>query len=404
MALKVVVADKLPEEAVRRMEDEGYEVLYEPAVKEGPLTEILERELPEVLIVRSTKVTGDMIRADSQLHLIIRAGAGYNTIDVDTASALSVYVANCPGKNAAAVAELTLGLIAALDRRIPDNVIDLREGRWNKQEYSKAEGLYGKTLGIVGTGTIGREVIRRAEGFGMKVIAYSRSLTGEDADSLGIGRRETPLEVAKDADIVSVHLAATAETRGLINREFFAAMKEGAYFINTSRADIVDEEALVEAVEGKRIRAGLDVMADEPSGKSGEFAGRIKDVPGIYCTHHIGASTDQAQRAVADEAIAVLTTYASTGKVKNCVNLSERTPAKYLLSVRHHNRVGVLSDVLRIIREADINVESMENLIFSGAEGACANIQIDDALPEEALERLKEGNAEIYSVHEAPIE
>ena len=403
MALKVVAADKLPEQAVRRMEKEGYDVIYEPGVKEDSLTDLLRRELPEVLIVRSTKVTGEMIRADSQLHLIIRAGAGYNTIDVDTASAYSVYVANCPGKNAAAVAELTLGLITGIDRRIPDNVIDLREGRWNKQEYSKAEGLYGKTLGVIGTGTIGREVIQRAKGFGMKIIAYSRSLSGEEAETMGIGYRSTPVEVAADSDIVSIHLALTPETRGLADKDFFAAMKDGAYFINTSRADIVDEEALIEAVGTKGIRAGLDVMSDEPSGKSGDFTGRIKEVTGIYCTHHIGASTEQAQRAVADEAIAILTTYASTGKVKNCVNLSVRTPAKYLLSVRHHNRVGVLSDVLRIIREADINVESMENLIFSGAEGACANIQIDDALPEEALKKLKNDNAEIYSIHEAPI-
>ena len=403
MALKVVAADKLPDQAVRRMEEEGYDVIYEPGVKEDSLTDLLRRELPEALIVRSTKVTGEMIRADSQLHLIIRAGAGYNTIDVDTASAYSVYVANCPGKNAAAVAELTLGLITGIDRRIPDNVIDLREGRWNKQEYSKAEGLYGKTLGVIGTGTIGREVIQRAKGFGMKIIAYSRSLSGEEAETMGIGYRSTPVEVAADSDIVSIHLALTPETRGLADKDFFAAMKDGAYFINTSRADIVDEEALIEAVGTKGIRAGLDVMSDEPSGKSGDFTGRIKEVTGIYCTHHIGASTEQAQRAVADEAIAILTTYASTGKVKNCVNLSVRTPAKYLLSVRHHNRVGVLSDVLRIIREADINVESMENLIFSGAEGACANIQIDDALPEEALKKLKNDNAEIYSIHEAPI-
>jgi len=404
MSLKVVAADKFPDQAVRRMEEEGYEVIYEPAAKEETLTELLEREKPEVLIVRSTKVTGEMIRADSELHLIIRAGAGYNTIDVDTASALSVYVANCPGKNAAAVAELTLGLITGIDRRIPDNVIDLRRGRWNKQEYSKADGLYGKTLGIIGTGTIGREVIHRAKGFGFKIIAYSRSLNREEAEAMGIGFRATPLEVAADADIVSVHLASTRDTKGLVDKEFFSSMKEGAYFINTSRADIVDEEALIEAVEAKGIRAGLDVMANEPSGKSGDFTGTIKDVPGIYCTHHIGASTNQAQNAVADEAITILSTYASTGKVRNCVNLSERTPAKYLLSVRHHNRVGVLSDVLRIVREADINVESMENLIFSGAEGACANIQIDDALPEEALQRLKDENAEIYSVHEAPIE
>jgi D-3-phosphoglycerate dehydrogenase / 2-oxoglutarate reductase len=402
--MKVLIADKLPEGSIAALKERGYSLIYDQTLKEEALCAALSTEKPEVVIVRSTKVSGEMIKADPNLHLVIRAGAGFNTIDVDTASQLSVYVANCPGKNAVAVAELAMGLILSLDRSIPDNVIDLRQGKWNKQVYSKADGIFGKTIGIIGVGTIGREVISRAQAFGLHVIGWSRSLTKEKAESLGVGFCGNPVEVAKSADIISVHLAMTTETKQLISREFFQNMKDGAFFINTSRAAVVDETALLEAVQSKNIRAGLDVIDNEPAGKSGEFTGEIKDYPGIYCTHHIGASTKQAQQAVADEVIDILDVFSTTGKVKNCVNLLEKTPAKYVLSVRHRNRVGVLSDVLRIIREADINVESMENIIFRGVEGACANIQIDDDLSEDALKRIEKGNDDIHSVSITSIE
>src|SRR5436305_13758192 len=126
------------------------------------------------------------------LKLIVRAGAGYNTIDVAAASRRGVYVSNCPGKNSVAVAELAFALILALDRRIADNVIQLREGKWNKKEFSRARGLLGRTLGLVGTGQIGQEVIARARAFGMRVVAWSRSLTEELATELGVERRDSP--------------------------------------------------------------------------------------------------------------------------------------------------------------------------------------------------------------------
>ena len=178
------------------------------------------------------------------LKLVVRAGAGYNTIDVAAASRRGIYVSNCPGKNSIAVAELAFGLILALDRRIADNVISLRQGQWNKTEYSKARGLYGRTLGLIGVGRIGREMIPRAKGFSMPVVAWSRSLTPAEARELGVEYAASPVEVARRADIVSVHLASNAETRGRIDAEFFEAMRQGAYFINTSRAELVDPVAL----------------------------------------------------------------------------------------------------------------------------------------------------------------
>jgi D-3-phosphoglycerate dehydrogenase len=398
MSVKILVADKLPNEAIDRLEDLHCSVVYDAGLKNQELLEALREEQPQILIVRSTQVTADMIEANPYLGLIIRAGAGYNTIDVKTASDRSVYVANCPGKNAIAVAELAFGLILSLDRRIPDNVIELRQGNWNKKEYSKAEGIYGKTLGVIGTGKIGQEVIYRALCFGMNVIAWSRSLTEEKAAKMGVESCNTARDVASRADIVTVHLALTEETRGFIDSKFFGSMKEGAFFINTSRAEVVDEEAMLDAVEKNHIKAGLDVFTGEPEGKTGGFTNPLKDQINLYGTHHIGASTQQAQLAVANEAVDIVKKFLNTKQVKNCVNLLEQTPAKYVVSVHHRNRVGVLANVLRIIRDTGINVERMDNTIFQGGEGACANIQIDDELTEKSMQELENASEDVYSV------
>src|SRR5262249_27711622 len=150
------------------------------------------------------------------------------------------------------------GLILALDRRVVENAADLKRGVWNKKEYSKASGLFGRTLGLIGVGGIGKEMLLRARAFGMPVVAWSRSLTPEKAYNLGIDRRDTPAAVARDADIVSVHIAAKPETKKLIDEAFFAAMKPGAFFVNTSRAEVVDQAALARAVAEKGLRAALD--------------------------------------------------------------------------------------------------------------------------------------------------
>jgi D-3-phosphoglycerate dehydrogenase len=398
MSVKVLIADKLPDEAIESLDGLDCSVVYDQGLKDDELVEAMKEEQPQIIIVRSTKINREMIEATESLGLIIRAGAGYNTIDVQAASERSVYVANCPGKNAVAVAELAMGLLLSIDRRIPDNVAELREGKWNKKEYSKAEGILGKTLGIIGTGKIGQEVISRARAFGMPVIAWSRSLTPERAEEMGVAFCKSPLDVASQADVVTVHLAMTPETKDFIDEKFFSAMKEGAIFLNTSRAEVVDETALVKAVDSKGIRAGLDVFTGEPGSKTGEFTNVLKDKPGVYGTHHIGASTNQAQLAVADEAVNIVREYLNSGQVRNCVNLLEKTPAKYVVSVRHRNRVGVLANVLRVIRDTGINVESMENIIFQGAEGACANIQIDSGLSKEAQEELVASSPDIYAV------
>ncbi|MGD0619751.1 MAG: 3-phosphoglycerate dehydrogenase family protein [Bryobacteraceae bacterium] len=396
-SMRVLIADKFEQSGIAALKAAGCEVLSQPGLKDDALAQEVARFRPDVLVVRSTKVSEAVLSAGA-LKLVVRAGAGYNTIDVAAASRRGIYVSNCPGKNSIAVAELAFGLILSLDRRIPDNVASLREGHWNKAEYSKARGLFGRTLGLIGVGQIGREMIPRAHGFGMPVAAWSRSLTPERASQLGVEFKLSLLDVAASADIVSVHLALTTETRGLIGKSFFDAMRPGGFFINTSRAEVVDADALADAVRSKGIRAGLDVFANEPAGGTGDFADEIVKLSGVYGTQHIGASTDQAQEAIASETVRIVRTFKETGKVPNVVNLAKSTPATCALVVRHRDRPGVLASVLDVISTARINVQEMENIVFEGAEAAVARIHLESEPSAEILERMRRANADILEV------
>lgn len=395
--MRVLIADKFEQSGREGLAAIGCEVSFQPEVKDATLVAAIDELRPDALVVRSTRVTEEMLAAGA-LKLVVRAGAGYNTIDVAAASRRGIYVSNCPGKNSVAVAELAFALILALDRRIADNVVELRAGQWNKKEFSKARGLYGRTLGLVGVGKIGQEMIPRARAFGMPVVAWSRSLTPERARALGVEYQETPQDVARAADIVSVHLALKPETRSVINADFFQAMRDGAYFINTSRGEVVEQEALTRALRERGLRAGLDVFAAEPATATGEFTDEIAREPNLYGTHHIGASTDQAQEAIAAETVRIIQTFKETGRVPNVVNLAERTPATHRLVVRHCDRPGVLAHVLDAIRQAHINVQEMENIIFAGSEAAVARINLEAAPPRGVLERLQAENADIIEV------
>jgi D-3-phosphoglycerate dehydrogenase len=395
--MKVLIADKFEQSGRDRLAAIGCEVSQQPDLKDEALVEAIRQLGPDVLVVRSTKVTEAMLGAGA-LKLVVRAGAGYNTIDVAAASRGGIYVSNCPGKNSIAVAELAFALILALDRRIADNVIALRRGQWNKKEFSKARGLFGRTLGLIGTGQIGQEMIPRARAFGMRTVAWSRSLTLERASALGVERLDSPQAVASASDVVSVHLALKPETRSLVGADVFNSMKEGAIFINTSRGEVVDQAALVHAMQTRGIRAGLDVFASEPTSATGEFTDEIAKEANLYGTHHIGASTDQAQEAIAAETVRIIQSFKETGRVPNVVNLAERTPATHTLVVRHQDRPGVLAHVLDAIRNANINVQEMENIIFEGSEAAVARINLEAAPPSETLERLRAENPDIIEL------
>jgi D-3-phosphoglycerate dehydrogenase len=396
--MRILIADEFEPSGREQLDALGCEVRFAPKLKDDALVAEVESYRPDVLVVRSTKVP-EAVLAAGALKLVVRAGAGYNTIDVAAASRRGIYVSNCPGKNSVAVAELAFGLILALDRQIADNVIALREGRWNKSGFSKARGLLGRTLGLIGVGQIGREMIPRARAFGLPVAAWSRSLTPDAARVLGVEYKASPAEVAAAADIVSVHVALNQQTKGMLNAEWIAVLRPAAYFINTSRAEVVDQEALARAVTEKGIRVGLDVFAKEPAGGAGEFADEIVKLNGVYGTHHIGASTEQAQEAIAAETVRIIRTFLQTGKVPNVVNLARTTPATCALVVRHLDRPGVLAAVLDSVRAAGINVQEMENIIFEGAEAAVARIHLDTVPDEDVLGRIRRSNPHILEAN-----
>jgi D-3-phosphoglycerate dehydrogenase len=395
--MKVLVADKFEDSGRRGLAEAGFDVLYQPDAKDDVLTEAVRSSGAEVLVVRSTRVTRPMLEA-GHLSLVVRAGAGYNTIDVEAASERGISVANCPGKNSIAVAELAFGLILALDRRIPENTWDLEHGVWNKKEYARARGLYGRTLGLIGVGGIGREMIPRARAFGMPVVAWSRSLTDDRARQLGIEGMDSIFQVAAAADVVSVHVALKPDTTELIGEDFFAAMRPGAFFVNTSRAEVVDHAALELAVRERGIRAGLDVFQGEPSGGAGSVEAPIFQLPGVVGTHHIGASTDQAQEAIAAETVRIVREYKETGRAPNVVNLAKKSPATHLLVVRHCDRVGVLAAVFDRIKQAGINVQETENVVFDGAKAAVARIHLNQAPSAEVLREIEDSTSDILEV------
>ena len=387
--MKVLIADKLSEKTVSALKELGAEVTVN--------TDLTAEQLPqgigdsEILIVRSKKVNAATINAASALSLIIRAGAGVNTIDLKAASARGIHVANCPGKNTDAVAELAIGLLIAADRRLVSATNDLRAGKWNKKEYGKARGLKDRTLGIIGLGSIGKAVAKRAQGLEMDVIAWSRSLTAERAEELLIGYCSSPLEVAEQADAVSIHIAAKSDTEHLIGKEFLSKMKDGAILINTSRGEVVDTAALKEAVNKKKLRVGLDVFENEPAGGVADFADK-ELASMVTCTHHIGASTDQASEAIAEEVVRIIKAYKETGKPLNGVNIRGKTSAQYNLVVRHYNKVGVLAGVLDELRNEGTNIEEMENTIFEDGLAASCSLKLDDKPSDKTIKKIAAGN------------
>jgi D-3-phosphoglycerate dehydrogenase len=414
----VLVADTFEASGLEGLRAAGCDVVFEPGLKDDALTAAIGKTAASVLVVRSTKVTRAMLDA-GRLSLVVRAGAGYNTIDVAGASERGIYVSNCPGKNAVAVAELAFALILAIDRRVPDNVADLRAGRWNKKDYAKARGLHGQTLGLLGIGSIGREMIRRAAAFGLRVVVWSRRFDGQDRPmteaelaALGldaatrgtpVALAPTPADVAARSSILSVHLALAADTRQLVDAAVLSRLPDGATFINTSRGEIVDAQALAEAVRAKGLRAGLDVFAAEPATATGEFGDPIVTLPGVYGTHHIGASTDQAQEAIAAETVRIVRSFKETGRVPNVVNLARLTPATHMLVVRHRDRPGVLAHVFDHLREAALNVQETENIVFEGAAAAVARINLDGAPSDDLCATISSGHPDILDLQVVSI-
>ncbi len=394
--MKVLVADRLPEASLDEMRTLGVEVTYRPELRPDDLPRALEDI--NVLVVRGTAVTEAAILAGKSLNLIVRAGAGVNKIDVRAASERGVYVANCPGKNASGVAELTMTLIGCLDRRVPDAVASLRSGKWEKDEFAKAKGLAGRRLGIAGLGHVGRAVARLGNAYGMLVSAWSRSLTPQRAADLDIACAGNLVDLARRSDIFTVHLELTDRTEGMISRKVIEALPDGAFFINTARAELVDYDALTELVPKKNLRLGLDVFPKEPDTRSSHFKHPVLEGGVVFATPHIGASTDEGQTAIANETVRILRSFIVKGDVPNVVNISAASRARYQLVIRHLDRVGALANVLAVLKRHGINIQELENTVFEGGKAGCAKVRTDTRPSDACLQEIMAFSDEVLHV------
>lgn len=319
--MNILIADKFPEAELEHLRNKGHNCTFDQSLTGRCLTEAIGEA--EVVVVRSTVIDSTTISAGKELKLIVRAGSGVNTIDVDSATTRGIQVSNVPGKNAAAVAELVMGLIIAIDRNISDNIADLKKNRWNKKKYSTARGLLGQNLGIIGFGHIGQEVAIRAKAFGINLFVVQKRGRKREAaeriDKMGVITLQDLDALLDRCDIVSLHLPLTADTKEMVNKKFLQKLKPGTTLINTSRGELIDESALLKAMDQKMIRVGLDVFQDEPATGESHFHSALAMHPNTYGTHHIGASTWQAQTAVAKGVTQVIDAF-ERGEALNRVN------------------------------------------------------------------------------------
>lgn len=396
--MKILFADKFQDQYLKQLSQAGHEVDFQPDLSPDTLSGALAGK--DILVVRSTKVNEQAIEAADSLKMIIRAGAGTNTIDKQAAANRGIYVCNTPGKNAIAVAELAFGLLMSIDRNIPDNVQDLREGRWNKKKYSKTRGLLGRKVGVIGLGDIGMAFAERAAAFGMEVHAVQkpgrRYYIAARAQAIGLVDEPDIASLARNCDVISVHVPANDATKGLVGKELLSNMQEGAILLNTSRGSVVDDEALIAAMNEKNIRAGLDVFNGEPGSGLSDFRSELSAHPNVYGTHHIGASTEQSQNAIAAEVCEVLKDF-EAGRIRHCVNREERARGTTSVSIRHFSKPGVLARIFDTIKAAGINVEQMDNQIFKGGNAATATLNLSQSPSAEILSAL-EGLDDVIAV------
>jgi D-3-phosphoglycerate dehydrogenase len=394
--MRVLVADRLAEDALDEMRALGVEVEYEPKLPAAELPARLGGI--NVLVVRGKQVSAAALAAGKSLNLVIRAGAGTQNVDVAFASERGIYVATTPGKNAHAVAELAFTLIGCLDRRVLDAMNGLRAGRWEKDEYARAIGLEGRTLGILGFGHAGRLMAELARAYGMRVIVHSRSLATAKAAELLVKRVPSAVELARECDILSVHLELSERTRGSVNRAVLSALPDGAIFVNTARPELVDYDALLELIPKKSLRVGLDVLPGEPGERTARYDHPILHAGLVYATPHIGASTDRAQTAIASETVRILRSFVTKGEVPNVVNIAANTWSRYQLVVRHVDQVGALANVLAVLKRHGIHISELDNTVFEGGHAACAKIRLESRPSDACLSEIMAFSDEILHV------
>jgi D-3-phosphoglycerate dehydrogenase len=298
--VKVLVTDKADAKALDRIRQAGHEVVERVGVQGADLVTALDGA--QALLVRGgTKVTGDVLRATTTLKVVVRAGTGLDNVDAGAAGEKGIAVYNTPNANSVSVAELVFGLLLALERHLVDAVGELRQGKWEKTRFAGRE-IAGRRFGLVGFGRIGREVALRARAFQMEVWAYDPVLTQWPEDFAWVKRVELR-EILVASDVLSLHVPLEEHTRGMIGIDELARMKLDAILINASRGGVVDETALLEALQAKQLRGAiLDVFATEPAPADHP----LLKLPNVLATPHLGASTAEAQRRAGEEAATIV--------------------------------------------------------------------------------------------------
>ncbi len=394
--MRVLVAGSLPATCLEELQTLGVELLCQPSLTSAALPAALAGV--NVLVVRGLEVSAQSIAEGDALNLIVRAGSGTGQIDVTAASARGIYVANTPGRNASAVAELTMTLIGCLDRRIPDAHAALRAGAWEKDEFAQAQGLRGRTLGIAGLGQVGRYVASVARAYGMTVVAYGRSLTATRAAELQVRHAASLVELAAQSDVLSLHMSACERTRHIVGPEVLEALPDRAILVNTADSQLIDHEALALIAPRKQLRLGLDVWPDEPDLRRASYQHPLLALSNLYGTPHIGASTDEAQQAIANEVVHVVRSFLTRGEVPNVVNISTTSWAPYQLVVRHLERTGALAHVLSVLKRHGIHVKELDNTVFEGGKAACAKLRVVTRPSDACLQEIMAFSTEILHV------
>lgn len=384
--MKILVACDLPADALEQLRALAAELTYAPELSAAALREAVHDV--GLLIVGATRVSPETLTNARSLQMIVHAGSGPGDIALDEASNAGVFVTHCPGRHAAAIAELAMGLIIALDRKIVENTVALREGRWNRTELSDARGLAGRTLGILGYGSVGQLLARRARAFDMHVVAWSPRLTPDAGVESGVELCNWPRELARVSDFVTVH-AVGPPNEVLVDAQFVRTLRRGAGLVHLGHPGAIDEAALALGVEELGLRIASDVHSSEPSSDTGRIRCRLCELPGVIGTQHIGGLTEQARLAIATEVVHLVQAFVVSGEVHHCLNLAERSPATWQLVIRVRDQVGVMASILAAVRADGINAQEITSRVFTGAKAAWCNIALDERPSTEALEHIR---------------
>ena len=344
---KILVADKLSDEGVKILQDAGFTVDCKLKLPIAELVKIIP-EYAAVIVRSETKITAEVIGAGKNLKVIGRAGVGVDTIDIEAATKHGVIVMNAPGGNTISTCEQAWALMLACARNTPAAHASTKKGEWERSKFKGIE-LYSKTLGIVGLGRIGKEVAKRAIAFGMNVMAYDPFVAADAAEKIGVKLASLD-ELMRSCDFITLHTALTDETKHLIGAAQLALMKKKSYIINCARGELIDQEALYQALKDKKIAgAALDVFPDEPPTGS-----KLLELDNVVLTPHLGASTEEAQFNVAIE-IAQCVKEALAGKaIRNAVNYVQLDPETYKAIEPYFNLAEKMGKFLSQIIEGGI--------------------------------------------------